>query len=171
MKSVRLSILGLLFGAAALGSGSAEARLPEAVRTVIKKIAKKYVYAEFREYFYDEVKGSGLVGNFNMQKFDEATEPEQIAMVEELITQFVITDDFIAWNLRLNKTTVTKIREECAGDYHKMAEKLAARVRRINFFKNNWGKILVVTGVGLTAATAGLFYYLNNVLLNNTQLR
>lgn len=141
-------------------------------------MAKNYVYKQVREFFRDVCYKRGLalsplgfgLKTFDMDRFDQQNEPDQITMMYVFISQIGITDDFIAWHLGFYKSTVVAIEKECGGKNLAMAERLATRARRLNFFRNNWGKLLIGAGVGITAATVGFAYYLNYPLLNNMQL-
>lgn len=167
MTSVRVFLLGplLVFG---IFSGSfSQAKVPG----FVKKMAKNYVCEQIREFCRDVCYSHGLalspfgiaLNPFDMDRFDQQSEADQVVMMDQFISQLGITDDFIAWHLRLYKSTVVAVEKECGGKNRAMAERLATRVRRINFFRNNWGKMLVGAGVGVVAVTV--------ILLNNTQLR
>ncbi len=92
--------------------------------------------------------------HFDMEAFEQQTDGGQIVVMHEFITQYLITDGYIAWELGLLKCTVQNIHRECGDDTQEMARRLVAKVRKMNFIKHHWGKLLVGAGVGAAAVAA-----------------
>jgi hypothetical protein len=177
VKSIRKSILGLLFVSCFSLTCDAHGNMLESARQMAREVIKRFLFSQAKqaakEAFYKTMIKTYVVSRFDMKRFDQLDESQQIVLMKRYIEQFkllgfvkklAITDGFIAWDLGLLNCTVKNIHKECGKNTEEMARRLAAKVRRVNFLKHHWGKLLVGVGVGSAVLTAGVLYELDQFI-------
>lgn len=173
MRSIRVPVLGLFFVFCLSSTCSVEAGLCDIPS--VGDVVCWFVVSKGKEVGYITMVRAHAVAPLDMKLFEQANDAEQVAMMEAYINQYLITDGFIAWDLGLLGCTVEGIHYDCLKQMdnpgftegmvqHEMARRLVAKVRKMNFIKRHWGKLLIGAGVGAVAMAAGGLFMLNQFI-------